>query len=129
MTYRTRYLSAVQLPPVLDLLITDDTNPRSIAFQAAMLKEHIAVLPRDSEQASLTREEHLVESIVSELKLLDIYALGAARNKRGKRVQLDRMLGRQQQHCSELSDTLARIYFSHAMPVRSSAGAATGSIP
>lgn len=129
MTYRTRYLSAVQLPPVLDLLITDDTNPRSIAFQAAVLKDHIAVLPRDSEQASLTREEHLVESIVSELKLLDIYALSGARTKRGKRLQLDRMLRRQQMHCSELSDTLARTYFSHAMPVRSSGGIAVGSIP
>lgn len=129
MTYRTRYLSSVQLPAVLDLLITDDTNPRSIAFQAAVLKDHIGVLPRDSEQAALTTEEHLVEAIASELKLLDIYALCEARTKRGRRLELDRMLERQQQRCSELSDTLARTYFSHATPVRSIAGLTVGSVP
>ena len=129
MTYRTRYLSSVQLPAVLDLLITDDTNPRSIAFQAAVLKDHIGVLPRDSEQAALTTEEHLVEAIASELKLLDIYALCETRTKRGRRLELDRMLERQQQRCSELSDTLARTYFSHATPVRSIAGLTVGSVP
>jgi len=128
MTYRTRYLSVAQLPNVLDLLITDDTNPRSIAFQAATLKDHIAALPRDSEQASLTREELLVEAIASELKLLNIYNLCEARTKSGKRLMLDRLLDRQQDRCTELSDTLARTYFSHAMPVRSG-GMAGGSVP
>ena len=119
MTYRTRYLSAAQLPPVLDLLIADETNPRSIAFQAALLKRHISMLPRDPEQTSLTREEHLVEAVASELKLLDIGQLSETRTKRSRRLRLDRLLERQQSRCSELSDTLARTYFSHAMPVRS----------
>jgi uncharacterized alpha-E superfamily protein len=128
MTYRTRYLSAVQLAPVLDLLITDDTNPRSIAFQAETLRDHIAALPRDADQAPLSREEHLVEAIASELKLLDIYRLCDSRTRHGKRLELDRMLERQQSRCVELSDTLARIYFSHAMATRSRA-ATGGSVP
>ena len=33
MTYRSRYLSNLQVAPVLDLLVCDDTNPRSIAYQ------------------------------------------------------------------------------------------------
>ena len=33
MTYRSRYCSRFQLAPVLDLLLTDETNPRSVAFQ------------------------------------------------------------------------------------------------
>jgi uncharacterized alpha-E superfamily protein len=121
MTYRTRYLylSTVQLPVVLDLLISDDTNPRSIAFQAETLKQHIAVLPRDTEQAILPREKYLVESIVSELRLLDIYALSAQRSRRGTRTDLDNLLKKLQAECSELSDILARSYFSHAMTVRS----------
>lgn len=120
MTYRTRYLSSVQLAPVLDLLITDDTNPRSIAFQANMLKSHIATLPRDDDAAGLSRDQHLIESISSELKLLDIYQVCGELNRRGKRSALDQLLARQQNRCANLTDTLARTYFSHAMTVRSS---------
>jgi uncharacterized alpha-E superfamily protein len=32
-TYRTRYLAAPQLAPVIDLLVFDQTNPRALAFQ------------------------------------------------------------------------------------------------
>jgi uncharacterized circularly permuted ATP-grasp superfamily protein/uncharacterized alpha-E superfamily protein len=120
MTYRTRYLSAVQLPPVLDLLIADETNPRSIVFQAATLREHVAALPRDSEQASLTREEFLAEALISDIRLADINEICGTRSGRGRRVILDRLLERQQKRCTELSDTLARTYFSHATPARSS---------
>ena len=37
MTYRTRYLTTLQAGPLLDLLLTDETNPRSIAFQLSVL--------------------------------------------------------------------------------------------
>ena len=33
MTYRSRYLANLQIPAVLDLLLTDDTNPRALAYQ------------------------------------------------------------------------------------------------
>ena len=124
MTYRTRYLSTVQLPVVLDLLLSDDTNPRSIAFQAETLKQHIDVLPRDTEQAILPREVYLVESIASELRLVDIYALAAQRSRRGTRTDLDNLLKKLQAEFLELSDILARQYFSHAMTVRSGVSAA-----
>lgn len=119
MTYRTRYMSSAQLAPVFDLLITDDTNPRSMAFQAAVLREHIAVLPRDSEKASLTPEEHLVDALVSELKLVDIDKLCKGVTGRGKRLHLDRLMQRQYTRCGDISDILARTYFVHATLVRS----------
>ena len=65
-------------------------------------------------------DEHLIESIASELKLVDIHRLCNERNRRGKRSALDQLLARQQRRCTELTDTLARTYFSHAMTVRSS---------
>ena len=39
-TYRRRYRSDVVLDAVVDLLIADDTNPRSLAFQLDRLREH-----------------------------------------------------------------------------------------
>ena len=44
-TYRSRYLTSVQVDLVLDLLLVDEANPRSIAFQLARLREHIGELP------------------------------------------------------------------------------------
>ena len=43
-TFRARYLVAPEWLPVLDILIRDDTNPRSIAFQVKGLAKYIAKL-------------------------------------------------------------------------------------
>ena len=41
MTYRYRYLNVFQVPPAIDLLLLDPTNPRSAAFQiATILQPH-----------------------------------------------------------------------------------------
>ena len=39
MTYRRRYLATLQVAPVVDLLLTDETNPRSVVFQIAALAD------------------------------------------------------------------------------------------
>ena len=43
-TYRSRYLVAPEWLPVLDLLLSDDANPRSVAFQMKGLAEYVAKL-------------------------------------------------------------------------------------
>ena len=43
-TYRSRYIVAPEWMPVLDILLRDDTNPRSVAFQVKGLAEYIAKL-------------------------------------------------------------------------------------
>ena len=43
-TYRSRYLVAPEWLPVLDLLLRDEVNPRSLAFQVKGLAEYIAKL-------------------------------------------------------------------------------------
>jgi len=43
-TYRSRYLVAPEWMPVLDLLLRDEVNPRSVAFQLKGLGEYVAKL-------------------------------------------------------------------------------------
>ncbi|HJW12325.1 MAG TPA: circularly permuted type 2 ATP-grasp protein [Albitalea sp.] len=43
-TYRSRYLVAPEWLPVLDLVVRDEANPRSLAFQMKGLSEYIAKL-------------------------------------------------------------------------------------
>ena len=57
MTYRRRYFAEAQLPPVLDLVLADATNPRALAFQLAPWPRCVAQLPRDPRAPSPTREE------------------------------------------------------------------------
>lgn len=45
MTYRRRYFGHPEWPTVADLLIADDSNPRSLAFQLGALLEHVNRLP------------------------------------------------------------------------------------
>ena len=45
MTYRYRYLTSLQLAPLLDLLLTDETNPRSLGYQLGALADHVRQLP------------------------------------------------------------------------------------
>ncbi len=43
-TYRYRYLMNIEIGPVLDLLLQDQTNPRSMVFQLLQLDEHLQTL-------------------------------------------------------------------------------------
>lgn len=45
-TYRTRYLGQLQPAPVLDLVILDDANPRSLVFQLRTINGHLDYLDR-----------------------------------------------------------------------------------
>ena len=55
MTYRNRYATNLQLGPVLDLLVTDETNPRSIGYQLAALSAHVERAPRQQTETAVER--------------------------------------------------------------------------
>jgi uncharacterized alpha-E superfamily protein len=78
------------------------------------LERHVAFLPRDSRLARLTRDQSLVVGMKNELLLADLHAVCGVRNRRGVRSHLDALLESQQRRFAELSDVIARTYFSHA---------------
>jgi len=47
--YRSRYLAGPMRNPVLDLVLLDPDNPRSLAFQVNTVAEHLSQLPPDRE--------------------------------------------------------------------------------
>jgi uncharacterized alpha-E superfamily protein len=62
-TYRARYLMGTLRLPVLDLLVLDEGNPRSVACQIGRIAEHMAELP------ALAREGE-VDPIARSVRLL-----------------------------------------------------------
>jgi len=71
MTYRARYRSAFQPAQVLDLLLMDESNPKSLAFQFNRLADHVEHLPRQSERPFASPEERMALEMLTAVRLLD----------------------------------------------------------
>lgn len=72
MTYRARYKSTFQLAPVVDLLLADESNPKSLAFQFNQLADHVENLPRQSERRFSCPEERIALEMLTAVRLFDI---------------------------------------------------------
>ncbi|MGB0682932.1 MAG: circularly permuted type 2 ATP-grasp protein [Magnetovibrionaceae bacterium] len=118
MTYRSRYLSTLQLAPVTDLLLADDTNPRSVAFQIRRLEAHLEQLPGDPMRAGISNELKFIRKARIDLELADIVELCNAKTKKGLRKDLYNFLDQVMASLPAFSEELARTYFSHAAIVR-----------
>jgi len=116
MTYRRRYLTNVQTAPVLDLLLADETNPRSLVFQLIAMQDDVDKLPRDPAQPGRSREQRLTLAAVTSLQLADIDQLAASHD--GIRHQLENLLFRLQKEVPVISDTITQNYLSHLQPSR-----------
>jgi len=75
MTYRARYRTAFQLAPVLDLLLLDESNPKSLAFQLDQLAAHVEELPRPGERRYASAEERMTLEMLTAIRLLDLTGL------------------------------------------------------
>lgn len=120
-TYRSRYLTSLQTPAVLDLLLTDATNPRAAAFLLAAVEEHVAALPSPAEQALPTEAERLAVGAHTWLRLLDPVAL-CRRDESGARPDLAHVLDHLSSDFDRLSDAVTSRYLTHATPARSLVG-------
>lgn len=114
-TYRSRYLGMLALEPVLDLLITDETNPRSIAYQLAALNDHVGLLPRATRTPLLAPEAKTVLKALSAVRFADLDRLARA-DALGKRAALDELLAELEQALPLLAEQLTLAYLAHAQP-------------
>ncbi len=117
MTYRARYLSSLQLVPVLDLILTDETNPRSLAFQLVALADHVEQLPRDRNQPQRSPEQRIMMSALGSVRMVDIEAL-CELQPGGERTHLERLLTRLTMQLPKLSDVISHRYLIHAGSAR-----------
>ena len=112
-TYRRRYRSHLQLETVLDLLLHDASNPRSLTYQLDCLQTHIALLPRPKAAYRLSEEERLVLDASTRLRLVDTAELAATNGDHYTRQTLDDFLADLSTLLSQLSPILTNAYFTH----------------
>ncbi|MFV0297404.1 MAG: circularly permuted type 2 ATP-grasp protein [Hyphomicrobiaceae bacterium] len=109
-TYRSRYRLQPILPLVLDLLVMDETNPRSIAFQLAGIGEHLENLPMAGEGTMMSRERKILLGMHTSIRLGDVHELSAV-DEQGARGHLIEALDKLSSGLPELSDAISRHYF------------------
>jgi uncharacterized circularly permuted ATP-grasp superfamily protein/uncharacterized alpha-E superfamily protein len=110
-TYRSRYRLDPLLPLVLDLLMIDETNPRSLAFQLAAVVEHIDDLPQTGKGRGRTEVQRQALALLSDVRLADVAGLAEAKPN-GAREALAHLLRLQVERIPLLSDAITRRYFS-----------------
>jgi len=110
-TYRRRYRSRVQPDAVLDLLLLDETNPRSVGYQLMQLERLVAEL-ETQEAARRTPPQRLALDALTQLRLFDLNVVGAG-DAEGYEA-LDLLLERLALLLGAISDEIAARYFSHA---------------
>jgi uncharacterized circularly permuted ATP-grasp superfamily protein/uncharacterized alpha-E superfamily protein len=121
LTYRRRYLTHLETHAVVDLLLADETNPRSAAFQFATVAEHLAALPRDGNDPDRNQDQRLLLKLRTTTQLADLLGISEP-SVGGQRDQLDSLLADTGDQIAALSDAIARLYFSHAESSRESGG-------
>jgi uncharacterized alpha-E superfamily protein len=121
MTYRSRYLNVFQLVPFVDLLLLDEYNPRSCAFQLAAIESHLRELPR----ITLAQRSDVPRTVAHEMRAAcaDANPARLAFCEHGVRPGLIELADAITSSAAELSDAVADAYFQHASRSRTGSGA------
>lgn len=128
MTYRTRYLSLPTFVPTLDLVLVDESNPRSFAFQVARLTEHVDLVAPDRQPLLFTSEQRLMMSLQATVRTVSVehIHLGGPRDESDPAASDHASLGAVTMTLRDdlyrLVDTLIRRTFVHAAEARAARG-------
>jgi uncharacterized alpha-E superfamily protein len=112
-SYRRRYGAIVNGPAVLDLLLIDESNPRSLAYQLLQLE----ALLGDLEVGEASTD-------VAEARALMAEALASLRAALDRSADLDGEFGRVLDSLAACSNAITMRYFGHADGPRQLAGVA-----
>ncbi|MHB8691777.1 MAG: circularly permuted type 2 ATP-grasp protein [Solirubrobacteraceae bacterium] len=120
-TYRFRYRSRAQLETVLELLLVDPGNPRSLAYQLEHLTADLDVLPAEAD-GRLREEQRLVLGAFTELRLARLAAL-AEPDSDGRRAELQRFLADLSARLRATGEAVERAHFAQVPPTFALVGA------
>jgi len=124
-SYRRRYMALIEAAPAVDLILLDETNPRSVVFQLSVIQGHVDLLPDDGLRTYGRSEKRLAFEALTRLRLCDGNNLCEQvkhdDDKRGKcfhRPKLDEILSATVEAMTQLSYLITTNYFAHAEPSR-----------
>jgi uncharacterized alpha-E superfamily protein len=111
-TYRSRYLTAVRTRYVLELLLVDESYPRSVAYQLAALVDRVQGLP-GSDTPNPPLDRRIALTLLALVRAASVDHL-KRRDALGQRLALDTHLNTLRDGVTDLSETLTARYLSHS---------------
>jgi uncharacterized alpha-E superfamily protein len=119
-TYRSRYNLMPGIAAVYDLVLLDDTNPRSLLFQLLQLVKHFERLPREKQSALPSPGQRVLIEAVTRVRLLDprelIHTPGAWSESETAHVIRESL-----RDLPRLAEAIAVSYFAHSVISRAGA--------
>jgi uncharacterized alpha-E superfamily protein len=113
MTYRRLHFARPVLAPVVDLLLLNDINPRSVAHQLRVLRRQASELPIDRTVESRMPEKHQADVLLSDLGALSLDSL--TRTPEELPLAVTATCDGLTDGLEKLSDIITEHYFSHAI--------------
>lgn len=110
-THRRRYRGSMRVADVLDLLLRDQDNPRSVAFGLDALRTHLAAMPAST---GSSRAERLLDHLDTQLQNADLGELAAV--TAGRREHLAEYLADVSAQLAQLSDAIGHLHFESGPP-------------
>jgi uncharacterized alpha-E superfamily protein len=117
--YRYKYRRPLQNQLVLDLLLFDPNNPRSLTYQVDRLKVYLKNLPKSQTGYLLTEYERLILEADTVLKLANKNELTTADAFDEKYSKLDDFLSRMHSLLSAIPGVISKSYFKHELTPQS----------
>ena len=120
-TYRSRYNLLPHIAAVYDLVLLDDTNPRSILFQLNQLVKHFERLPRERDSALPSPSQRILLECVTRLRLTDPHTLAGLKTQwhEAEAAKVVQFIARE---LPRLSDAISASYFAHSEICRTGRG-------
>lgn len=112
--YRRRYRSQLYPAAILDLLLFDETNPRSVGYMLQRLETQIEHLPHPETTPFRSQETRLIIQATSHLHLVDLDSLTDLENSAKAQAALETLLDQLLTPLYALSDAISHSHFSHA---------------
>ncbi|MEL7498295.1 MAG: circularly permuted type 2 ATP-grasp protein [Planctomycetota bacterium] len=112
LTYRSRYYANLQLPAVMDLLIADELNPRSLAYQLKKLYANLEQLPESvGEEQSLDRK--LTDTMLTNVMSADMFDICKV-DASGHSQELNQLIASIEQTLPQISTSISNRFFVHS---------------
>jgi uncharacterized circularly permuted ATP-grasp superfamily protein/uncharacterized alpha-E superfamily protein len=111
MTYRRRYFAEASVPGMLELLVLDVTNPRSLAFQLVRIGEHIRELPDGAHRDGVAALRHRIEKLSLKLRSFEVSGFETV-----PVAETADFLERIIIEMGGISELLTQVFFSHVTP-------------
>lgn len=116
-THRRRYRGGARATGVIDLLLADLDNPRSVRYALAELRTHLGALPAST---GSTRPERLVDAL--EVLIDDADALTLALVIDGRRPHLEEFLDDLAAQLRTLGESIEDVHFASGPPPQPMSG-------